>query len=109
MKDELKKYLDKEDKELLAHFRWSTSARELFKDFMNLVREELNYYPNYNFIRMINNETGEVKQTNACEEGFEDLYKLIENNYLEHITFEGNEYYVKKLSEHLRYLFLKYQ
>jgi hypothetical protein len=109
MNQELKKYLDKEDSKLLFDFRWGPVSGDEFLKFIKLVREELNYHGNFNFIRMINRETGEVKEVSATEEGYNALNALIEIKHLDDITFEGNKHYADRLTQRLRYLFLRYQ
>lgn len=55
------------------------------------------------FIRMINTETGEVRQTNACDAGYNALSNLIKTEpYVMHVVFEGNEFFVEKLNSDLR-------
>jgi hypothetical protein len=105
MNKDLKAYLDKEDSELRSIFRFPTSGPCEIDDLLNfikLVREELNYTPEYNFIRMINNETGEVRQCDATDEGFNALCDIIDNEpYLEAVIFEGNTNYIRTLKIYL--------
>jgi hypothetical protein len=101
LKKELKKFLDKEDTRLLYDFRWAPNSGNEFLEFMKLVREELNYTPEYDFIRMINHKTGEVKQCDATEEGYNALCTILtfDEPYLESVKFEGNKNYVERLNK----------
>lgn len=101
MKEELKNFLGKEDSYLLQDFKWGNDGANQFSKFMHLIREELNYKIEYNFIRMINNETGEVRECNATDECLKALYEIIlDEPYIEHVTFEGNSKYVSYLENY---------